>query len=436
MRSHVYLLGLAGGVCVSAALYYPLYLYLPSLYIAGWESAQPGLAQILVGVALLLVLVTGAVAARVSGMASRPQAAIAGAVAGLIAAAIAEVWLGAPAAGVWGARGLLTYGFQPMSNEAQFADLLTNGIISTVWWTYASEWMAILGGLALGALGGFLAGPGGVPNAPASDTWPVELSVIGLLTSALGIIVSITTLALLGPKAQEFADKNSVVLAYPSDTVLNWAAATTFAIFLTWQALGAWWLKSAKPATFAGHYRLLLVTYFNGFLPIILSVFLVITNKDALLNPAVLIGILLMLGLAALTLRIGWPLRSQPKPIASTPVEPTRARFYLKEAMLCAAVIFSAVYFGTPAAGLNLIMLVVTGIVFWNNFGPTALPNNPDPTQTVAQAVRDAYAAHQQYILIGSVAIFAIGLLIAGGIYFFMRWRANKSTTSIASTPN
>jgi hypothetical protein len=428
VRSHVYLIGLGGGVLVTAALYYPLYLYLPGAYVEGWGSAQPGLAQILCGVALLLVLVTGAVAARVSGTTSRPRAAIAGAIAGLIAAAIAEIWLGAPAAGVWGARDLLTYGFRPMSNDQQFADLFTNGILTLVWWTYASQWLAILGGLALGALGGFLAGPGGAPDTPASDTWPVELSVIGLLSSFVSIIASITAFAFLGPTVQEFADKNAVALAYPSNTALNWTAATTFAIFLAWQALGAWWLKTAKPVTVAGHYRLLFVTYFNGFVPIALALFLVIFNRDVLPNPIILIVIFLTLALAALTLRIGWPLRSQPKPIASSPEEPPRARFYLKEAMLGAAIMFSATYFSSTPIGLNMITLVVPGVGSWSNYGPTARPDTPDPGLTVAQAVRDTYAAHQQYLLVGGVTILVIGLLVAGAMYLFMRWRANKST--------
>ncbi len=428
MRSHTYLVGLVGGLLLVVTLYYPLYLYVPSAVVEGWESAQPGLAQIFFGVALLLVIATGAVAAVMSGTKSRLQAAIAGAVAGLIAAAIAEIWLGAPAAGVWGARGGLTYGFRPASSDYQFADLLSNGILSIILWSYASEWAAILVGVALGALGGFLAGPGGAPDRPTSDTWPLELSVIGMLTWALGIIVTVAGFSLLGPLAQKFADENGVVLAYPSSMILNWAACTNFAIFLVWQALGAWWLKTAKPVTVAGHYRLLLITYLNGFLPIALAVFLFIVSRDAFANPVTLIGILLTLALAALTLRIGWPLRLQPKPIVSS--APTPARFYLKEAMLGAAVMFSATYFSTPIAALNLVMLVVTGIGFWT---PTsASPNHS--TLTVAQAVRDNYAAHQQYILVGGVVLFAISLLIAGGIYFFMRWRAAKSVAPTGPT--
>lgn len=435
MRSHVYLLGLGGGVCVAASLYYPLYLYIPSLYIEGWQSAQPGLAQILCGVALLLILVTGAVAARMSGMGSRPQAAIAGAVAGLIATAIAEICLGAPAAGVWGARDLLAHNFIPMSNDHQFADLLTNGIVGAVWWGYASEWIAILGGLALGALGGFLAGSGGVPDMPASDTWPVELSVMGLLSCVLGITLSIYAFALLGTLAQQFADKNAVVLAYPSVTMLNWAVVTNFAFFLTWQALGAWWLKIAKPVTRAGHNRLLFVTYFNGFMPIALVVLLVIFNKDALPNPVLLIGILLTLVLASLTLRIGWPLRSQPKPADSSP--PTHTRFYLKEVMLAAVVMFSGVYFGAPAVALNIVMLVVPGIAFWSHYGPNPPTqiSPPDPI-TITEAVRATYAMHQQYVLNGALTILAISLLVAVVMYFFMRRRASKSIPAIVPTPD
>jgi hypothetical protein len=109
----------------------------------------------------------------------------------------------------------------------------------------------------------------------------------------------------------------------------------------------------------------------------------------------------------------------------------------LKEVMLGAAVMLSGIYFGAPTPALNIVMLIIPGLAYWDNYGPTPPTQSwiPDPTLTVAKAVRATYAMHQQYVLTIGVVLLAISLLIAGVLYFFMQWRANKSAASAGPTP-
>ncbi|MEK7276479.1 MAG: hypothetical protein AAB427_03945, partial [Chloroflexota bacterium] len=329
MRSKVYFIGLGGGLLVTAALYYPLYVYLPGTAVAGWPTAQATLAQVLTGVAALLLVATGAVAARNSGTTTRGEAAGAGAVAGLIAAVVAEMWLGGAAGGVWGVRQLLAHGLRPTSDEAAFLSLVSDAVVSAQWWTYVSIWIAMLAGPALGAAGGALAGPGGIVVKPPSGTWPTELSVIGVISSVMMMIVSSAIFARLGPSVQSSADQAGHILIYPASSVIAWPTATNLILLAVWQALGWWWLKNANPPTAAGQNRLQAIAWVNGFLPIAMIALLVVGTRDVALTPIALTGLLVSLALSALTLRFGWELRSIPKP--PTPSQFHGVRFFTSE---------------------------------------------------------------------------------------------------------
>jgi hypothetical protein len=44
MNAKVYWVGLGGGLMVSAALFYLLYIYLPGLFVSGWYASDTHLA--------------------------------------------------------------------------------------------------------------------------------------------------------------------------------------------------------------------------------------------------------------------------------------------------------------------------------------------------------------------------------------------------------
>jgi hypothetical protein len=100
MNKRVFLVGLAGGLLVSGALFYPLFLYVPSNFVEGWSAVDSGPVWPLLALAGVLLLVTGFVAGRSSGTHNRVAAAGAGAAAGLTAALLAEILLGSAATAV------------------------------------------------------------------------------------------------------------------------------------------------------------------------------------------------------------------------------------------------------------------------------------------------------------------------------------------------
>lgn len=414
MRARVYLVGLGGGVLVTAVLYYPLYLYVPGTFVKDWPSAPGGLAIALTGVGVVLMLFTGVVAARISGTRDRAGAAAAGAVAGLIAALIAEMWVGGAAAGAWGARDLLVYGLKPARNNTEFISLLTDAVTGAHWWTYLSAWIAILTGLGLGAIGGVSAGPGGAPAKPPSGTWPAELSLIGALVSALTLVITVVIFALLGPSTQKAADSVTHILRYPSSSLIAWPVGTLFVLLLIWEALGWWWLRRARAETTAAHNRLLIITYVNGLLPLFMVAFLFLIARGMFASPLFLAGLAIWLGLGGITLLTGWPLRSRPRPAISA--EPRGMRFFISEVMLSSGVLFATAYLGLVAASLNLVLLVVPVISTVGNFDPNAKITVPALAKSIPELVRTNYVVHQGVVVGGGVLLLVADLLIIGVI--------------------
>jgi hypothetical protein len=414
MRARVYVAGLGGGVLVTSVLYYPLYLYLPGTFVKDWPSAPGGLAIALTGVGVVLMLFTGVVAARISGTRDRAGAAAAGAVAGLIAALIAEMWVGGAAAGAWGARDLLVYGLKPARNNTEFITLLTDAVTGAHWWTYLSAWIAILTGLGLGALGGGLAGPGGAPAKPPSGTWPAELSLIGVLVSALTLVITVVIFALLGPSTQKAADSVTHILRYPSSSLIAWPVGTLFILLLIWEALGWRWLRRARAETAAAHNRLLVITYVNGLLPLFMVAFLFLIARGMFASPLFLAGLAVWLGLGGITLVTGWPLHARPRP--TTSAEPRRMRFFISEVMLSSGVLFATAYVGLVAASLNLVLLVIPVISTVSNFDPNAKITVPALAKSIPELVRTNYLVHQGVGVGVGVLLLVVDVLVTGVI--------------------
>jgi hypothetical protein len=264
MNKRIFLVGLVGGILVSAAAQYPLQRWLPSGFVEGWPAADSRTAVIWTAVAAVLLLLTGIVAARMSGTRNRFAAAGAGAAAGLIAALLVELFWGGAAAGVYGSRLMLAHGLHATKDEAEFIYLLVHGVSSILWWVHLSIWAAAGAGLLLGGLGGLAAGGGGKPARPDPAFW-LTVSAIMVLTAATSLIVNIAVYQLLGPITQEAADKMNLTPPYPSASIFTWPVASSLVWLLLWQVIG--WLSVRKaPAERRMNFLfMLLLTVFFSF---------------------------------------------------------------------------------------------------------------------------------------------------------------------------
>jgi hypothetical protein len=92
--NRISLVGIGGGLALIAALYYPLYVLLPSQYLADWQTGEPLVGVMLLFLALFLVVGTGYFAASQASGTTRASRRIKGALAGGIAATIFFYGLG------------------------------------------------------------------------------------------------------------------------------------------------------------------------------------------------------------------------------------------------------------------------------------------------------------------------------------------------------
>jgi hypothetical protein len=142
---------------------------------------------------------------------------------------------------------MLAHGLHATVDDHQFLYLLSHGVSSTLWWTYASIWVATGCGLLLGGLGGLAAGPGG-PAARSQPGFWLMLTVAGVFGSALNLLVTATVYGLLAPILQNVATRGNLTLPYPSGSALIWPAGTALAWLLLCQ-LAAWLVVRRTPAS-------------------------------------------------------------------------------------------------------------------------------------------------------------------------------------------
>ncbi len=238
MNAKMVLPGLAAGVLASLLLWFPLAVYLPSSFLVDWPRANAGLAWGMVFLAGLVLCAAGAASARLSGTTSRWGALACGAVSGLVAALLAYILVGGAAAGILGARPLLDFGLNRASGDAQSTQLLLDSVTSVHWMTMVALWASMIAGAALGALGGFVAGPGGLPDPEMTLIYQV-VAVSGVLTSGLCLVSCTAILIMLVQSSAQAMARDNLVPAYPLDTVLAFPVISIFLLMFASQWL--WW---------------------------------------------------------------------------------------------------------------------------------------------------------------------------------------------------
>lgn len=203
--NRISLVGLGGGLALIAALYYPLYVLLPSQYLADWQRGVP-LLVILLLIALFLVVGTGYLAARQTSGTMGASSRIKGALAGGIAATIFFYGLGGAAAGVVGSRAILLHGLVPAESESHFSWLLAESVTQTISSVYGIFWLTVLAGVGLGAIGGLLA-PLALARQRQEPDWiqAAEIAQAALLASLSSLLFAVAVFTVLGSQVENVA---------------------------------------------------------------------------------------------------------------------------------------------------------------------------------------------------------------------------------------
>lgn len=235
MNALVYWIGLLGGFLAARLMSTFFTQYFPGLVVPGWtEKPAAELATSLFIGGLLILLLTGSLAGRFSGAGSRWRAGAAGAIAGGVAALVVFLMLVAPAAGAWGFQPILAHDLVPAQDERQFIGLLVDSVVAISWWT----WMALFGslalGLALGGLGGLLAGPGGQDDGHL-DLLNESIIVYSMVLAGFGVVLTSAINPLLVAQLDKNILKFGMLPAYPSAAVLFFPFGSNLLFFLTAQ---------------------------------------------------------------------------------------------------------------------------------------------------------------------------------------------------------
>jgi hypothetical protein len=394
MNSWIYRVGVGGGVLTTALLYYPLYNYLPGNYVVGWSNAEASLAWVLSGLAVITFLVTGGIAARLSGLKSRGEAALDGALAGFIAVMIAWVVVISPASGIWGGRSILLRGLAPASEDSDYIALVMDGTLNVMWWSCTALWASILAGLSLGGLGGLAAGPGGKAE-EGSDELSVPMSITAMLTAWLAFAIPLSVFNILTDTMQKAADESGLTPPIPILSLLISPVLTAFIYLLACQAI-AW---HAVHKVSAGASRCstswLVSGCVNAASPLALIAILFFLRRATFVQFPwfIMAGFLVSAGIGLPAARTSWNLRRLPAPEMHRPLA---ARRFIAGWLIITALLVVGGYLAGAGAALNVMLLVITALPAWAAYGSQTV--NPADVPTLVDLVRTNYAGSWQFL--------------------------------------
>lgn len=295
MTTRAGLLGLAAGLLLSAVLHYPLYGYLPGLSLADWPPASPALALLLTLAGVLLLLVTGSLAAHWSRPANLWQCLSLGALAGGLASFIAFSSLGAAAAGS------LSIGYVIRSAEGNNIppSLFAETILRLTTQTPLAFWGMLLSGILLGALGSL---PGLPPRGSARplvlENHPMlalNASITVFLSSAFALALVFGLFSPLLQLLQARLHGTASLLTSPSPAIPSAPLLTALILYLASHlALALVVPHEARRATHrCAIDEVKMAACIGIFAPILLALALALLNLPLLLFPAVLLCLLL-----------------------------------------------------------------------------------------------------------------------------------------------
>ncbi len=413
MNLWMILISVGGGIVMGGVLRASLYAYAPGMCVADWTPTGTASGLLLASIIAALCLVgVGAAAARMSGMGARRTAAGQGALAGMIAALLAEVWVGGAAAGVWGDCAMLNFGLRFTRDEAEFLQLLIEGVVGTYVWSYASIWLALALGLGLGAAGGALAGGGSKRRESASLFWPT-LSVCGVLLGVLTIVVTIAIYPLLVQQTQRTAMQIGYTPAAPVGLLLTLPLATNFIVLLCWQWISYLALRRMHPESQKQHAALVSMAAVNGVLPWLMMIAIIVMGRGYPLHPLTVIGGLLTLVIGGLTLWRAWQMRRLPEfQTQGLGISPAQWSAIAGASGLTLGLV---TYISSSGPSLNIVLLVIPFIsVLATHDAAAQVALQTSSVQTVAGLVQSTYDIHQWYFL-GTLGLSGVLMLLTLG---------------------
>lgn len=279
-------------------------------------------------------------------------------------------------------------------------------------------------GLGLGALGGAAAGNGGAPATDRPELLPT-LSVAGVLTSALVLVVAVAIFALLGPSVQRAANEAGRTISISGEMLNAIAIVTNFVMLIVWQMLGLWSARRLQ-TTESPALRAMMVTVsiVIGVLPFLTVIFLILIAYQAFFAWWMIVCAILSMAVGAYTLRIGWEMRRNVSPMKAGQI--SLSTLALIGALL-SGIMISATYISATAVSLNIVLLDIPLIeVLATQDSAKAAEAAAHIIGGVPILVQSNFATHLYVLYVGvGVGVFLTLLALAAG-WVINRWVASR----------
>jgi len=332
MTTRAGLAGLAAGLLLSAALFYPL----SGAWPAGWDGAAGGRSGSWIAAGAMatavsaLIVFAGGLAAAWSGAPQPRQRLWLGALAGGIAALTLFSGLGAATGGALGLR----HGLRSLGNGGTAIPSAAEIVLQITGWTYRVFWTLPLGGILLGALGGWRFAPARILRraAPAGKNDPMmafNATITAVPAAALAVILAAILYSRL-PGLLQPALELGAPPAQSLQAILNRPLVTALLLYLATQLalLAATSHEAGQAEHRCGLDEIKVAAYVGALTPALLVALLALLARPLLLTPLLLACLPLSLGLAALQIAV---LRSDILPRLAqmqAPRDPWEARFF------------------------------------------------------------------------------------------------------------
>ncbi|MEM7332354.1 MAG: sensor histidine kinase [Chloroflexota bacterium] len=298
------LVGIGGGLLLSALLFYPLYIYLPGLYVAGWEGGTAVISTVLAVLAIPLLISIGTFTAKQLPAQTRLQQAIAGGIGAYISFTIFIFLLGGSSVIVYGARSLFEHGLVEAQSETIFIYQLIEGVLGVVWGWFPAFWVGTVTSLLLGAIGGLL-------SSQTNSSQPQKLSEQSRFTiltsmttlpisSLFTIVVSLAVFPLLDSQiviASEEVMEAGFLLTYPLAGITSWPIITVFTIYFLGLATAVFFIHTTPQTLDPRQRKELLLQSYSMLLVTIVLPFFVLTILENALWLRILMGLNALAGL-------------------------------------------------------------------------------------------------------------------------------------------
>ena len=298
------LIGIGGGVVLSALLFYPLYVYLPGVYLADWLNGTAVLSTLLLLLAIPLMTVIGYFSAKQLPSRTLWQQLFIGSIGTIIAFTIFVFLLGGGSAMLIGARSLFEQGFVKTDSEPAFLFQVIEGVNGIIWSWYPAFWGGIVVSVILGSLGSWFANQQVQEPKQLSEATRFTLltSLTGLLmSSGVTVVVSLAVFPLLETQMREAAievTEAGFSLTHTTFGTVVWPLATVLMIYFLGLIMTIVLVYTSSENQPVRHRKELLIQTYTSLLVTLALPFFVIPVFEFPLWPRLIMGVNLLTSLA------------------------------------------------------------------------------------------------------------------------------------------